>query len=124
MSPEEIGKYHKEFEIKKQSNYSPVPEFNPTYINERPHIKPVLVFYINVDNWDQNEIQHVLTNFKAMCDRDKELSKSYFIFYIPILEENTFIELLNPNLLPPGDINSIKEKYEQILTDIKNKGMS
>jgi hypothetical protein len=80
--------------------------------------KPILVFYFNVDELSTEKIAENSFKLNEML-KTEELNK-YITFIIPVRNQPTKVECINPVLVSKKEYNIVKEtleKTEKILKD-------
>ena len=74
-------------------------------------MKPIIVHYINIGNLDNVEVSEYINNIKQTFTYNEE----YHSIFIPIINKETYIDCLNPIVLPEEE----REKYIKKIENLK-----
>ena len=88
--------------------------------------KLILVFYIGVGNLPPAEVSEFMQDVVANLKKDKQ--KDIIYYFIPVRNQETKIECINPKLVSEDDYKKAKEaldnmnlKLQEIISDLNGK---
>lgn len=66
--------------------------------------KIILVFYVNVGNLSPQKVAEHMGKIRDMCQSDEIIQ-----YFIPVVNQDTKVECLNPKIVSKEDYNKVKE---------------
>ena len=79
--------------------------------------KLILVFYINVDRIDQNDIYEYMNDARKCLTRN--LDDSVISYFIPIEGENSKVDCINPSFIDGDEYEAAKEKLDNAVKKLE-----
>lgn len=88
-------------------------------------MKLILVFYIGIPSSTENEeVKNIINNVKNKFEQVQEQTNA-FIFFLPVYDQNSRIECINPVLLKEEMYNEevekikiLQEKFNEVISKI------
>lgn len=79
--------------------------------------KLILVFYINVDSIDSYDVVDYLSEARNGLTRN--LDSSVISYFIPIKNENSKVDCINPSFICDDEYKAAKEKLDNALNKLE-----